>query len=133
MKVLEQNRYLGQYGRIEKISTNKNSFSNKNQKGPSYSTYITFSNEVEAALAILVSTAFTKALNNLVCNERLVRASYGTTKYCTYFLKKLECPNRPDCYFLHAYDRSNEIDEGMHKPNKDMFDNHQKIAEQTLR
>lgn len=68
-----------------------------------------------------------------MCNERLIRASYGTTKYCTYFLKKQECPNRPDCYFLHCYERENELDEASHKPNKDMFDSHQKIAEQTLR
>jgi CCR4-NOT transcription complex subunit 4 len=96
---------MGQYGHIDKISTNKNSFSNKNQKGPSFSTYISFSNDVEAALAILVSVVVIKALNNLVWNQRLIRSCYGTTKYCTFFLKKQECPNRPDCYFLHGLER----------------------------
>jgi hypothetical protein len=55
VKVLGQHKYLGQYGKIEKISTNRNNFSNKNQKGPSFSTYITFSNNLSAALAILVT------------------------------------------------------------------------------
>jgi hypothetical protein len=59
IQVLQQYRYLGQYGKIDKISTNKNNFSNKNQKGPSYSTYITFSNENEAAIAILVNYIIT--------------------------------------------------------------------------
>lgn len=28
------------------------------------------------------------------------RASYGTTKYCTYFLRNMPCPN-PNCMYLH--------------------------------
>lgn len=28
------------------------------------------------------------------------RASYGTTKYCTYYLRHMACPN-PNCMYLH--------------------------------
>lgn len=28
------------------------------------------------------------------------RASYGTTKYCTYYLRNMTCPN-PNCLYLH--------------------------------
>lgn len=41
--------------------------------------------------------------------ERPLKISYGTTKYCSHFLKKHECPNIKDCYFLHKWDVDNEI------------------------
>ena len=28
------------------------------------------------------------------------QASLGTTKYCSYFLKSMQCP-KPDCMYLH--------------------------------
>ncbi|KAL7308447.1 transcriptional repressor general negative regulator of transcription subunit 4 [Mucor circinelloides] len=31
---------------------------------------------------------------------KTVRASYGTTKYCTYYLRHMSCPN-PNCMYLH--------------------------------
>lgn len=30
----------------------------------------------------------------------LSQASLGTTKYCSYFLKSMQCP-KPDCMYLH--------------------------------
>ena len=30
----------------------------------------------------------------------LLQASLGTTKYCSYFLKSMQCP-KPDCMYLH--------------------------------
>jgi CCR4-NOT transcription complex subunit 4 len=38
-----------------------------------------------------------------------MKVSYGTTKYCSYFLKKYDCPNLKDCYFLHKWDVDNEL------------------------
>lgn len=29
-----------------------------------------------------------------------VKASLGTTKYCSYFLKSMQCP-KPECMYLH--------------------------------
>lgn len=64
--------------------------------------------------------------------SRQLKACYGTTKYCTFFLKRQECPNRPDCYFLHEFQRECEIEEGKHKPNKEMFELHLKIAQKIV-
>lgn len=30
----------------------------------------------------------------------VLQASLGTTKYCSYFLKSMQCP-KPDCMYLH--------------------------------
>jgi hypothetical protein len=30
------------------------------------------------------------------------RASFGTTKYCSYFLRGIQCVN-PECMYLHDY------------------------------
>jgi len=35
-------------------------------------------------------------------HDRLIRASFGTTKYCSYFLNNEDCLN-PDCVYLHRY------------------------------
>lgn len=35
------------------------------------------------------------------------RASFGTTKYCTYFLRNLPC-NNPDCMYLHELGDEND-------------------------
>ena len=42
--------------------------------------YITFSNEKEAAIAIL-------CVDSLIMEGKIIRAFYGTTKYCNYFLQ----------------------------------------------
>lgn len=35
-------------------------------------------------------------------NDIFDRASFGTTKYCSYFLRGVACAN-PDCMYLHDY------------------------------
>lgn len=44
---------------------------------------------------------FIQAIDQFMYDERLIRASFGTTKYCLHFLHDEECPN-PDCLFLHS-------------------------------
>jgi CCR4-NOT transcription complex subunit 4 len=39
-------------------------------------------------------------LNNRTVAGRVVKACFGTTKYCHAFLKGLPC-NNPDCQYLH--------------------------------
>ena len=67
--------YFGQYGKIEKIVLNTNNVYNGSKGGPSYSAYITFSTPREAANTIL-------SVDQFMYNERLVRASFGTSKFC---------------------------------------------------
>ena len=52
MKTLKRNEYFGQYGDIKKLIV----ISSNNFSPPSHAAYVTFSNEREASLAILVLT-----------------------------------------------------------------------------
>ena len=51
-------------------------------QGPSASCFVTFARQSETAQAI-------KHLNGAMLDGRLLRASYGTSKYCTFFLNKV--------------------------------------------
>ena len=87
---LTKDEYFGQYGTITKIIVNKDKpFNPKSQNGPTYSAYITYSTDREASLAIL-------AVDNFKLCDKTIKASYGTTKYCAFFLKDQHCPNT-DC------------------------------------
>ena len=92
--ILSKYEYLGQYGKILKIIINKKKVYNQNTKfGPSYSAYITYSDPKEASIAIL-------SLDKTSIDGHLIRASFGTTKYCQYYLSKNKCNNK-NCVFLH--------------------------------
>jgi CCR4-NOT transcription complex subunit 4 len=93
--LLSKLEYIGQYGHIRKIVVNKDKpFNRGSNDGPSFSAYVTFSQVNEASLAIL-------ALDELEFDGRIIKASYGMTKYCSYFIKNTPCPNS-DCLYLHA-------------------------------
>ena len=66
---------------------------NGSRGGPSYSAYMTFSNPRESAIAIL-------SVDQFIYNERLIRASFGTSKFCQFFLGGQKCTNK-DCLYLH--------------------------------
>ena len=66
---------FGQYGKIEKIVINTNNIYNSGRGGPSYSAYITFATPRDSAIAIL-------SIDQHIYNERLIRASFGTSKFC---------------------------------------------------
>jgi CCR4-NOT transcription complex subunit 4 len=112
---LNKYEFLGQYGTIVKIVVNKNKAYNQNSiHGPSYSAYVTFSKPCEASIAIL-------SLDDKMIDNHLIRASFGTTKYCSYFLKGIECNNK-DCLFLHKLaDESDIIKRGDLTSNKVIF------------
>lgn len=100
--ILSQFEYLGQYGRIKKLVVNKNKTYNGNgPNGPSYSCHVTYSSIDESSLAIL-------ALDNAVIDNHVFKASYGTTKYCSNFLRNTVCLNK-DCLYLHSPANENDI------------------------
>ena len=72
-------------------------FCNKrNQKlsqGPSASAYVTYLRSEDALRAI-------QAVNNIFIDGRTLKASLGTTKYCSHFMKNQTCP-KSDCMYLH--------------------------------
>ena len=99
---LNKYEYLGQYGSIVKIVVNKNkAYNQNNPNGPSYSAYVTFSKPCEASIAIL-------SLDDKMIDNHVIRASFGTTKYCSFFLKGKDCTNK-ECLFLHKWADENDI------------------------
>jgi CCR4-NOT transcription complex subunit 4 len=100
--LLSNYEYFGQYGKIVKLVVNKNKVYNQHgPSGPSYSVHVTYSNQEESSLAIL-------ALDNVMVDNHLLRASFGTTKYCSNFLNKQECMNK-ECLYLHSFAKEADI------------------------
>ena len=97
---LSQIEYFGQYGKIKKILLSSKTNSDTNKK--TYSVYITYSNEKEASFAIL-------AVDSLLVEGKIIRAFFGTTKYCNYFLNSSPCPNEDKCMFLHKLVKDKDI------------------------
>lgn len=92
-EVLKRYEYFGQYGNIKKFSINKSISHAETEVGPTYGAYVTYTTDEEAALCI-------KAVNNFDLDGNTLIATYGTTKYCAYFLKGNPCPKK-ECLYLH--------------------------------
>ena len=69
------------------------------KKTPSASAYVTYSKADEALKAI-------QTVNNVQIDNRVLKASLGTTKYCSHFLKGIQCP-KVDCMYLHDLGEDN--------------------------
>jgi hypothetical protein len=96
-KILESPEYFGQYGTIKKICL----VPIKDNR-TYHSAYITFETEEQAAYCIL-------AVDSIKIKNNLVRAFFGTTKYCNNFLKGYHCLNKK-CKFMHYLaDNKNDI------------------------
>lgn len=91
--------YFGHFGKIAKIVINKRQVAPTSHANgatsmqPSAAVYVTYVRKEDAAKAI-------HAVDGSVMAGRILRASYGTTKYCTYYLRNMTCPN-PNCLYLH--------------------------------
>lgn len=97
---LGQPEYFGQYGKIQKTLLSHKTNPETNKK--TFSAYITYSNEKEAAFAIL-------SVDSLLVEGKIIRAFFGTTKYCNYFLNNIPCPNMEKCMFLHQLIKEKDI------------------------
>ena len=99
-ELLSSKEYFGKYGKILKIVivTKEDEITKKSQN----SAYITFSNNEEAAYAIL-------SVDSIIIDGNFVRAFFGTTKYCIHFLNNEECYNKDKCMFLHYFANENDI------------------------
>ena len=89
-ETLKRPEYFGQYGKIVKIVIHKNHNSNH---AATISAYATFVHKEDARAAI-------QALEGFWVDGHLLRASFGTTKYCNNFIRGVPC-NNPDCVYLH--------------------------------
>ena len=100
IEILEQPEYFGQYGKIQKTLLTQKINPETNKK--TFSAYITYSNEKEAAFAIL-------SVDSILVEGKIIRAFFGTTKYCNYFLNNIPCPNLEKCMFLHHLVKEKDI------------------------
>ncbi|KAI0222429.1 transcriptional repressor general negative regulator of transcription subunit 4 [Massospora cicadina] len=89
-ELLRKNDYFGQFGTITKLIISPRG---KVEKQPSFAVYVTYSTPEEAARAIY-------ALDGCEVDGKVLKACYGTTKYCANFLKHIPCTN-PTCLYLH--------------------------------
>ena len=112
---LNQFEYFGQYGQIKKLVVNKNKTYNGNgPNGPSYSCHVTYSSITESSLAMI-------SLENASIDNHVFKASYGTTKYCSNFLRNTLCTNK-DCLYLHSLaDEGDIISRDAMNSNKEIF------------
>lgn len=95
-EILQNQKYFGQYGNITKILTNKPKTFVKSSLASNdncNSSYIYYSKPSEAALAIL-------AVDNFKIDNTYLKTSFGRTKYCSNYLKGIDCLNK-DCFYLH--------------------------------
>lgn len=93
-EVLRRPEYFGQYGKIAKIVTNRSHPGSAGEaRRASASAYVTFVHKEDTLSCIL-------ALDGFYLDGRNIRASYGTSKYCSAFIKNVRC-NNPECTYLH--------------------------------
>lgn len=87
--------YFGQYGPVQKIAVNFDKTSGHQRPiNLTASAYVTYTSEVDAAVALI-------AVQECSLDKSLLKASFGMTKYCSYYLAGMECQNI-DCAFYHG-------------------------------
>ncbi len=65
--------------------------------------------------------------------DRIIKASYGTTNYCYFFINDQKC-KKPDCPFLHCIAHSRDcFSKDKTKSHKIFFEELQKSAIDNLR
>lgn len=122
VQFLKRDDNFGKYGKISKVVVNRSNLHNvatappnnnmtpaqaaaaaaaaKQTRSPTVSSYITYTKYEDAKKCI-------QAIDSTWLDGKLVRCSFGTTKYCAYFLRGIPCSN-PDCMYLHEF--ANEAD-----------------------
>ncbi|CAL5013677.1 unnamed protein product [Urochloa decumbens] len=93
--VLERREYFAQYGKVLKVSVSRPNGPPSQQASANnnISVYITYAKEEEAIRCI-------QSVHNFVLEGKVLRACFGTTKYCHAWLRNMTCGN-PDCLYLH--------------------------------
>ncbi|KAL3649775.1 hypothetical protein CASFOL_006178 [Castilleja foliolosa] len=93
--ILARKEYFGQYGKVTKVSLSRTAGGTIQQfANDTCSVYITFSKEEEALRCI-------QLVHGFVLEDKFLRASFGTAKYCHAWLKNMPC-NNPACLYLHS-------------------------------
>ncbi|KAK9371031.1 hypothetical protein V1509DRAFT_615558 [Lipomyces kononenkoae] len=91
LNTLRGDQFFGQYGKIQKIVVNRRNNGGSGNGG--IGVYVTYVKKEDAAKCIA-------AVDGSMNDGKVLRAAYGTTKYCSSYLRNQPCPN-PNCMFLH--------------------------------
>mmetsp|Transcript_2455 Transcript_2455/g.5347 ORF Transcript_2455/g.5347 Transcript_2455/m.5347 type:complete len:827 (-) Transcript_2455:1429-3909(-) len=128
---LRKSEYFGQYGKIAKIVINRSqTTSGGDARRASASAYVTLVHKEDTLACIL-------ALDGFYMDGRNVRSSYGTSKYCSAFIKNVRC-NNPECTYLHQMGliedtfTKQEIQAGYVTSGRDVLARQQQIVQQAL-
>ena len=113
-------QYFAQYGNIIKIVLV--SKEDKVFKKKTNSAYLTFETKEQAAYCIL-------SVDSIMIENNLVRAFFGTTKYCTHFLNNYHCFNEEKCMFLHHIAEASDI---INENTKFGYNDHIKLAKKII-
>lgn len=133
-ETLRKPEYFGQYGKIAKIvinRTNTTPASSTDARRASASAYVTFQHKEDTLACIL-------ALDGFYLENRNIRASYGTSKYCSAFIKSVRC-NNPECTYLHEMGApedtftKQEIQAGYVTSGRDVLARQQQILAEQIR
>lgn len=133
-EILRKPEYFGQYGKIAKIvvnRTNAASTTPAEARRANASAYVTFQHKEDTLACIL-------ALDGFYLENRNIRASYGTSKYCSAFIKNVRC-NNPECTYLHEMGANEdtfskqEIQAGYVTSGRDVLARQQQILAEQLR
>jgi CCR4-NOT transcription complex subunit 4 len=133
-EILRRPEYFGQYGKIAKIVINRSSagpLSTAEARRASASAYVTFVHKEDTLACIL-------ALDGFYLENRNIRASYGTSKYCSAFIKNVRC-NNPECTYLHEMGAQEdtftkqEIQAGYVTSGRDVLARQQQILAEQIR
>ncbi|TPX43171.1 hypothetical protein SeLEV6574_g05208 [Synchytrium endobioticum] len=94
-ETLRQLEYFGQFGKISKVLIGKRGHGHTPALASlaNNGVYIMYAKKEDAAKALM-------SVDMTVWDGRSLRATYGTTKYCTYYLKNLPCSNI-NCQNMH--------------------------------
>jgi CCR4-NOT transcription complex subunit 4 len=128
---LRKPEYFGQYGKMSKIVLNRAAVAGETGRRASASAYVTFVHKDDTLACIL-------ALDGFYLENRNVRASYGTSKYCSAFIKNVRC-NNPECTYLHEMGAAEdtftkqEIQAGYVTSGRDVLARQQQIVAEQLR
>jgi len=95
LHTLRGDTYFGQYGKIIKIVVSK-----ARDRLDSVGVYVTYEKKEDAASCIA-------AVDGSPNGDRTLRAQFGTTKYCSAYLRGDACMNR-NCMFLHEAGEAGE-------------------------
>jgi CCR4-NOT transcription complex subunit 4 len=131
-EILRRPEYFGQYGKIAKIVLNRSQVTAAGDpRRASASAYVTYVYKEDSLACIL-------ALDGFYMENRNIRASYGTSKYCSAFIKGMRC-NNPECTYLHEMGSAEdtftkqEIQAGYVTSGRDVLARQQQIVAEQLK